>query len=386
MYRFTLEVSSKKFTCPRCGQKRFVRFIDTETGGYLSPETGRCDREVSCSYVYTPKDYFADNPPNELNEKSSRRGKRMIVEKLEYTPQIQQPDYLEKRYLLKTLTDYEENPFVQFLLLLFPFDTPKVWQAVTNYMIGTYNGFTVFPKISLAKKICSAKLMKFDRETGKRLKTDYSISSLQAELKRTGKLKQDFETDKRVFFGEHLLRSDKQKTIGLVEAEKTAIIGSIILPKFIWLAAGSKSFLKIEKLKRFGQRKIILFPDSDAYQEWAQEAKKARFEGLDVKLSALIEKHATDAEKANQFDLADYLIDEQITKLEQHEIFAESYNSALDKVLCDEELTNQFNSILSEQKSVLVVDGNLSEDDAENRVCGFENLRQVVSSVVCTAN
>jgi hypothetical protein len=36
--------------------------MDTETGRQIADTVGRCDRESSCGYHYTPKEYFADNP------------------------------------------------------------------------------------------------------------------------------------------------------------------------------------------------------------------------------------------------------------------------------------------------------------------------------------
>ncbi len=52
-----------RYECPVCHHKGvFVRYIDTETGLYLSPEVGRCNREDKCGYHYTPKQYFDSHP------------------------------------------------------------------------------------------------------------------------------------------------------------------------------------------------------------------------------------------------------------------------------------------------------------------------------------
>ena len=53
-HRYILEKGSKKHYCRECTKKRFVRYIDAETGEYLPEQYGRCDRESKCSYHLNP--------------------------------------------------------------------------------------------------------------------------------------------------------------------------------------------------------------------------------------------------------------------------------------------------------------------------------------------
>lgn len=76
-YRFHLQKyrPGSKTTCPSCGKSRcFVRYID-EQGNICFPENvGKCDRENSCGYHYTPKEYFKDNPDVlEMDEETASR-------------------------------------------------------------------------------------------------------------------------------------------------------------------------------------------------------------------------------------------------------------------------------------------------------------------------
>ncbi len=106
------------------------------------------------------------------------------------------------------------------------------------------------------------------------------------------------------------MKKEPGKTVAIVEAEKTAVIASICFPKMIWLAVGAKGYLNAERLQLLESRKVLLFPDADAYLVWKEKAVRAQRNGLNVRISNLIETHGTDAEKQKGFDLADYLIAE----------------------------------------------------------------------------
>ena len=78
------------------------------------------------------------------------------------------------------------------------------------------------------------------------------------------------------------------------------------MPKYIWVATGGKSQLKEEKLLALKERKIIAFPDVDAYQEWT--TKLTSIENLNIIISDLLEKNATEKDRNNHIDIADWLI------------------------------------------------------------------------------
>ena len=107
--------------------------------------------------------------------------------------------------------------------------------------------------------------------------------------------------------------------IAVVEAPKTAVLCTHYFPDFVWMAAGGKSYLNAERLAPLKGRKIILFPDLNAYHDlindkgvvnkgWLSKAQELRAEGFDMTVSDYLEQRATDEEREKGLDLADYLL------------------------------------------------------------------------------
>ena len=63
MYRYKLDKSSRKFACPNCDKRRFVRYIETETQEYMPDHFGRCDREISCGEHNSPIESLLSDAP-----------------------------------------------------------------------------------------------------------------------------------------------------------------------------------------------------------------------------------------------------------------------------------------------------------------------------------
>lgn len=266
-FKYILDKSSKKFLCPRCNKKSFVKFIETETGNYLSSEFGRCDHESSCQYFLKPegevKDYVFINIPKP-------------------EPSFHNLELVEIGYLSE-----RQNNFIQFLKS--KFTEVEVKKAISKYMISTskhWNGATIFWQIDQFERVHHGKIMLFNPETGKRVKDANGkgyINSVRSVLKL-----KEFNLN-QCLFGLHLIKEMKNKTIAIVEAEKTAVLMSIFKPEYIWLSTGSKSGLKFEYLKPIKDYKIVVFPDKSEYNDWNAKAKELNGFGFKIIVNDYLE-------------------------------------------------------------------------------------------------
>lgn len=143
--------------------------------------------------------------------------------------------------------------------------------------------------------------MLYAKTNGKRIKEPYNhIQWAHKALQYT-----DYKL-KQCLFGEHLLRIN-DKTVAIVESEKTAIIASAFMPDFIWLATGSLNNLSADKCRVLKGRKVILFPDLNAFDKWTAKAKEMAHPSS-LLVSDLLERNASDEERKKGFDIADYLL------------------------------------------------------------------------------
>jgi len=295
-HRYILEPykgRASRYHCPSCGKPaQFTRYIDTETGEHLSPTVGKCNRVDNCGHHETPKQYFESNG---ITAKPPQRKQPPVIRKIP-------PSFIDTELLKTSLKAYELNYFVTFLNNHFGNDIAG--QLVSQYFIGTskhWEGANVFWQIDIAGKVREGKIMLYSPTTGKRVKEPYNHINWVHKAVNSP----NFNLQ-QCFFGEHLLRGSS-KPVAIVESEKTAVIASYFYPQFAWLATGSKEGLNPDKWKVLRGRTVKLFPDLKAFDKWkvkAQELSKiAR-----VTVSEYLEQIATDQERKDGLDLADYLL------------------------------------------------------------------------------
>jgi len=329
-HRYILEKGSKKHYCPACTKRRFVRYIDTATGNYLPDQYGRCDRESNCSYHLNPyTDGYAKMIRNQEHGEYSETWKPYKANPTANPETV----FIPVEVLNETRKGYEKNVFIQNLLsrVSFPFEAKDVEKVISLYHLGTVqNGYRTgaitFPFIDKNNNVRTIQVKQFD-QSNNTTGTDFLHSMIEKHYKRKSKslpgwLREYNKNELKVscLFGEYLLSKYPNNPIALVEAPKTAVYGTLYFgfpeqpENFLWLAVYNLSCLNFCKCQPLKGRSVYLFPDlskdGKAFELWSSKAKEieTRLPGTKFTVSDLLERNATEAEKEQGLDLADFLI------------------------------------------------------------------------------
>lgn len=294
-FRYSLDKSSKKYVCPQCQHKTFVLYIDSETGEPLADFVGMCDRADNCAYHYPPKQYFADNP-KAGNAQQEPRPRLVIKHTPAPTPP---PDYIDLNLVQETHYNrpYEANTLLMYLSSVCGLQ--PVLKAFTKYGAGTAkDGATIFWQWDERLRVRTGKIMHY--------KPDGHRDHTKPPRWAHNYIKSNYNLQ-QCLFGLHLLSSTTQK-VAIVESEKTAIVASIYLPDFVWLATGGLFNLQPEKCELLRGKDVVLWPDLKATEKWQEKAEPLRRICRTVTISTDLEKIATDEQRAKGLDLADFLL------------------------------------------------------------------------------
>jgi hypothetical protein len=291
--------------CPSCKAKlSFTLYLDGNTYKPIHDNVGKCNRESKCGYHYTPKQYFMDNP--------SRRDEAcLVLNHSSVSKNIAPPQPIGSIpfSFVENSASYKSN-FVRFLC---EFLTVEQMTLIgENYALGaTKNKEVIFWQIDIHGKVRTGKIMQYNPATGRRIKHESgAIDWVHNKLKKAGILPEDFNLQ-QCFFGEHLLKIYPNKFVAIVESEKSAIIASMIMPELVWLAAGNLNGLSVEKCQVLKGRDVMLYPDLGAFEKWSLKATEMKKQwNCKITVSTLLEDEASDLDRANGLDIADYIISE----------------------------------------------------------------------------
>jgi len=305
--RFSLDRTTRKFLCPNCHKKRFVRYKDFETDRYLRDYVGKCDRQTKCVYHYTPKQLFRDEP--QLKQEYRKTAfNRLLFKPIEVAVT---PDFITPTLVNQSMKKYENNSFINFLQRLFGGIVAQ--QLAQQFRLGTskkwQNRGVIFWQIDTNLQARSGKVMLYNESTGKRMKINGKacIDWAHSILIRNNQLA-NFQLAQCLFGLHQINTAPKDGVIAIVESEKTAILMTAIMPQFIWLACGSASNLKPALFYELIDRQVMLFPDLGCYEKWQKKAYELQQINPTIWVSDLLKNKATAADKASGLDLADFLI------------------------------------------------------------------------------
>lgn len=287
---------SNRFICPKCGRKKcFTRYVDADTGEYLDESCGKCDHTASCGYHYPPREFFRDHPerirreefhPEYLNGKplvglGGRRwnsnGSLQANERqrADGMMRVNRPPQTEFFPLSWAEDGTDRNSTFRSWFERLPFDQELIHQVLLEYFVGgtsydiiikgaNYGKAVIFWMIDEQLRVHDAKLMAYTCD-GHRV-SGWG-NSMRSICEKTHKGPQLTETDK-VLFGLHLLPYYPQKTVCIVESEKTALVCACQYPQHLWMATGGCGNLQADKLRALKDRYVVVYPDSGEYEKW----------------------------------------------------------------------------------------------------------------------
>lgn len=280
---------STRHTCPACGRHRCFVYYVNEEGKALAQVVGRCDHQNKCGYHYKPSDFFRDHPSLQVPDSwlipmPKEERKLWTINPLEVG---------RFRSNESTLAKFLHNRFRGVFLV-----------AAELYQLGAViSGATVFWQIDINGQVRTGKVMAYG-EDGHRIKTeDYDrVTWMHRLLMKDNLLPQEFDMS-QCLYGEHLLRLYPNKPVAIVESEKTAVIMACKESSMLWLATGGKYNFNSERLAQLKGRKVFVYPDADAVQDWTTKAEAmSRFYDITV-----CDLHYTEDDIINKRDIADIL-------------------------------------------------------------------------------
>lgn len=306
-YRFQLKPykTGSKIRCPQCGKRScFTIYIDTLNEISFPNYVGRCDHESSCGYHYKPSQFFNDNPQFKANlsENNRRIDEFRNVKPIQVS--LPEPSFIDDIYLRRSLKGIDKNPLFKWISGWFGIeDSMKLFDL---YKVGTsvlWGGSTVFWQIDLQNKVRAGKIMAYDPNTGHRIKDDNCrVTWVHSYLKLN-----PFNL-RQCFFGEHLFSMFPDKTIAIVESEKSALIAAHFMPELLWIATGgSNGCFNSEAVKSLQNRTVLLVPDLGMTEKWRQKLELLKPICNSVFITDRLEKIASPEQIERGLDIADFL-------------------------------------------------------------------------------
>lgn len=213
-----------------------------------------------------------------------------------------EPVFISPETMQASFNHFEQNNFALWLCGVF--GEAKALELALAYRLGTskrWPGAAVFWQIDEAGRVRRGKVMLYNAETGRRVKEPGNMVAGVHWLLGMADRKPE-----PCLFGLHLAAASSSRPVAVVESEKSAIIGAGFVPNFTWMATGGKGTLNKPMLEPLTGRRVVLFPDLGAFDDWMEKA--AGWPGVQV--SSLLEGRASAEDRAAGLDVSDFLLRE----------------------------------------------------------------------------
>lgn len=326
--------SSLNLTCPDCGKKEFVPYIDLLTGEAVDDKRcGVCERKINCGYSMSPSEWAEKYaPPREWlpkeewialqrqREKEAELLRRQAVERKANSfdpysktqpPKVQA--YLDRMAALCRQIHVLDNTFVDYLYTIVP-SKEKVEAACHRYRIGsTKNREVIYWQIDRHERVRTGKIM--DYGTDGHRKKDKGANWVHCQ-RNTGLATKE-QLAPQCLFGEHLIgelianppSEGESLGMGVVESEKSAIILSILCPDILWFATGGLDNFKREMLEVIKPFDVIVYPDADALDMWSTKVEQLNRDGYHLYIPQWYRDMCTPQVRAKKWDLVDMMLE-----------------------------------------------------------------------------
>lgn len=218
--------------------------------------------------------------------------------------------FIDMKEVIAVADIVERSTLFRYLCGLF--DPEEVRRVFRAYHVGATKDFgelpdlgtlaSAFPYINAGGQCVDVHLQPYEAD-GHRWKPErhrYFQNWLLAKRK---------QNDRRApwpLFGEHLLPARPAAPVGVVESEKTALICSIIAPRYVWVATGSLANLNARRCAAIRDRAVYVFPDVDGIEAWNAKAAALAKDGFRIFFCG--QYIADNATPESKDDLADIII------------------------------------------------------------------------------
>ena len=290
-----------RYTCPSCGRNgEFTRYIDTQTGRYIAEDVGICNRTHKCGYHKRPSDVL------QQNRTLVPISKKVYIK----PPTISNIEIctIDASFMHESLSR-PNCAYLRWIESIIGSSSCRKLKIL--YHIGsTEDDRAIFWQIDSKGRIRTGKIMRYDEQTGRRVKEGSgNCSWVHTEFRKELQLPDNWQLT-QCLYGEDLIKFASDKPIAIVESYKSAHIGAAFLGDYLWTSVDNINGLSVSRLSALKGKNVILFPDTGKGHElWSAKIGSIASEvGFNWSISDWLIKNTTVEQQQQGLDIADIIL------------------------------------------------------------------------------